>query len=120
MAKARNGGLAAALLIALSAFCAGAAVAQESPDQFDKANAEARRHTEAQQQLRNQAHQNRLDENNARIGCQGTGSAAAQGACNSNVDIDMRQRGLDLHNQVIDERNNHSQILQGMGVHRVP
>lgn len=119
MVKARSGGLAA-LLLALTALYAGAALAQETPDQFDKANAEARRHTEAQQQMRNQAHQNRVDESNARIGCQGTGSGAAQGACNSNVDINMRQRGLDLHNQIIDEHNNHNQILQGIGVHRVP
>ncbi len=120
MAKARNGGLTAALLLALTALTAGAALAQETPSQFDKANAEARRHTEAQQQLRNRAHQNRLDENNARVTCQGAGSAAAQGACNSNVDIGMRNRGLDLHNDAIDERNNHNQILQGLGVHRVP
>ncbi len=52
------------------------------------------------------------------LGCQGSGSAAAQSACNGNVDIGMRQRGLDLHNQVIQEHNTHNQILQGLGVHR--
>lgn len=119
MTKARNGGLAGLLLV-LTALYAGAALAQETPSQFDKANAEARRHMQVQQDLRNRAHQNRLDESNARLSCQGTGSAGAMGACNSNVDINTRQRGLDLGNQIIDERNNHNQILQGIGVHRVP
>ena len=119
MTKARNRGLAGLLLV-LTALYAGAALAQETPDQFNKANAEARRHSQVQQDLRNRAHQDRLDENNARLSCQGSGSAAAMSACNSNVGIDMRQRGLDLSNQIIDERNNHTQILQGMGVHRVP
>ena len=119
MAKTRNWGLAG-LLLALSALTSGAALAQETHDQFDKANAEDRRHSQVQQDLRNRTHQNRLDENNARVTCQGAGSAAAQGACNSNVDIDMRNRGLDLNNQVLTERNSHNQILQGIGVHRVP
>jgi hypothetical protein len=109
----------AALLVSLTLH-AVPALAQETPDQFNAANAENRRHTETQNQLRNQAHDLRNDQDRAVLGCQGTGSAAAQGACNSNVGIDMRQRGLDLHNQIIQERNSHNQILQGLGVHRAP
>jgi hypothetical protein len=123
MAKARNGGIGrgvAALLVSLTLLHAVPAWAQETPDQFNAANAENRRHSESQNQLRNQAHDLRNDRDKALLGCQGTGSAAAQGACNSNVGIDMRQRGLDLHNQIIQEHNSHNQILQGLGVHRAP
>jgi hypothetical protein len=94
--------------------------AQETPDQFDAANAENRRFTEAQNQLRNQAHDLRNDQARALLQCQGAGSAAAQGACQSNVGIDTRQRDLGLSNQFIQERNNHDLILKGIGVHRVP
>jgi len=96
------------------------ALAQETPELFDAANAENRRHSEAENQLRNQAHDLRTDRTKALLGCQGTGSAAAQKACTNNVDIDTRQNKLDLDNQVIQERNNHTLILKGIGVHRVP
>jgi hypothetical protein len=123
MAKPRRGGTGpgvAGLLVSLALACAAPALAQETPDQFDAANAENRRHTEIQNQLRNQAHDLRNDRNKALLGCQGAGSAAAQSACNSNVGIDIRQRDLGLHNQVIQERNTHNQILKGIGVHRAP
>ena len=94
--------------------------AQETPDQFDAANAENRRHSEAENQLRSQAHTLRSDQSKALLQCQGAGSAAAQKACSNNVGIEMRQRGLDLDNQTIQERNTHDLILKGIGVHRVP
>jgi hypothetical protein len=123
MAKARNGGIGrrlAGLLVSLTVFAAIPALAQETPNQFNAANAENRRHTESQSQLRNEAHDLRNDQERALLSCQGAGSAAAQSACNSNVGIDTRQRDLNLHNQILQERNTHNQILQGIGVHRVP
>jgi hypothetical protein len=125
MAKAKPGGRVwisglAAFCVSLAVLQAVPALAQETPGQFDAANAEARRHSEQQNQLRNQAHDLRQDRANALLSCQGAGSAAAQGACNNNAGIGLRQRGLSLDNQVIQERNNHNQILQGLGVHRVP
>jgi hypothetical protein len=123
MAKASNRGIGrfrAGLLAALVLFTAVPALAQETPDQFNAANAEQRRHTEAQQQIRNQAHDLRVDQGRALLGCQGAGSAAAQSACSNNVGINMNQRNLDLRNQIIQEHNSHNQILQGLGVHRVP
>jgi hypothetical protein len=123
MAKTSNrviGGLRVGLLAALALFTAVPVLAQETPDQFNAANAEQRRHTEAQQQIRNQAHDLRVDQGRALLGCQGAGSAAAQSACSNNVGINMNQRNLDLRNQIIQERNSHSQILQGIGVHRAP
>jgi hypothetical protein len=110
----------AALLLGFALLQAVPVRAQETPDQFDAANAENRRHSEAQNQLRNQAHDLRNDRAKALLGCQGTGSAAAQNACNSNVEINTRQRDLDLGNQSIQEHNTHNQILKGIGVHRVP
>ena len=94
--------------------------AQETPDQYDDANAENRRHSEAENALRNQEHDLRTDRAKALQQCQGAASAAAQKACTSNVEIDTRQRNLDLGNQSIRERNTHNQILKGIGVHRVP
>jgi len=96
------------------------ASAQETPDQFNAANAENQRFTEAQNKLRNQAHDLRNNRARGLLQCQGAGSAAAQNACASNLDIDLRQRGLDLSNQRIQEQNNHNLILKGIGVHRVP
>ncbi|MDQ7249492.1 hypothetical protein [Dongia sedimenti] len=118
--KGWMGSGAAALLLSLALLHAVPAGAQETPEQFDAANAENRRHSEAQNQLRNQAHDLRTDRGNALLQCQGAGSAAAQGACSSNVEINTRQRDLDLNNQFIRERNSHNQILKGIGVHRVP
>lgn len=109
-----------ALALAVAATAGPMALAEETPQQFDAANAENRRHSEAQNQLRNDAHDLRNDQARALLGCERAGSAAAVQACRSNVAIDMRQRGLDLDNQIIRERNNHTQILKGIGVHRVP
>ena len=126
MANARRGGKGwigrgmAGPFMALALLHGVPALAQETPEQFDSANAENRRYSEAQSQRRNQAHDLRTDRDRALLGCQGAGSAAAQSACSSNVEIDLRQRGLGLHNQVIQEHNNHNQILKGIGVHRVP
>jgi len=120
MAKAirANGRVLAGLLMAVG-FSLSAS-AQETPDQFNAANAENQRFYEAQNKLRNQQHDLRNDRAKGLLQCQGAGSAAAQSACTSNLDIDLRQRGLDLNNQRIQERNNHSLILKGIGVHRVP
>ena len=123
MAKANRGGVGrglAALLLLPLLLQAAPVWAQETPDQFNAANAENRRHNEAQNQLRNQAHDLRNDRANGLLQCQGAGSAAAQNACANNLDIDLRNRGLDLNNQAIQERNNHNLILKGIGVHRVP
>lgn len=122
MAKASGGrvgrGLAALLMLPLS--LSAPAWAQETPDQFNAANAENRRHNEAQNQLRNQAHDLRNDRAKGLLQCQGVGSAAAQKACSNNLDLNLRQRGLDLNNRAIQEQNNHNLILKGIGVHRAP
>jgi hypothetical protein len=118
MAKASRGGIGFAVLLLL--LPVAAASAQETPDQFNAANAEKRRYNEAQNQLRNQAHDLRNDQAKGLLQCQGAGSGAAQNACANNLDIQLRQRGLDLNNQAIQERNNHNLILKGIGVHRVP
>jgi hypothetical protein len=122
MAKRNGCGIAglAALLIALPLLQVIPASAQETPDQFNAANAETRRHQEVQNQLRNQAHDLRNDRANGLLQCQGAGSAAAQSACANNLDLQLRRRGLDLNNQIIQERDNHNLILKGTGVHRVP
>lgn len=113
-------GRCAALLIALPLLHGVPAAAQETPDQFNAANAENRRYNEVQNQLRDQAHDLRNDRAKGLLQCQGAGSAAAQNACANNLDINLRQRGLDLNNQRIQEQNNHNLILKGIGVHRVP
>jgi hypothetical protein len=122
MAKAstRGVGRLAALLIALPLLQAVPALAQETPDQFNAANAETRRYQNIQNQLRNQAHDLRDDRTKGLLQCQGAGSGAAQSACSNNLDIKLRQRGLNLNNQIIQERDNHNLILKGTGVHRVP
>ena len=120
MAKASRGGVALVALLLPLLLQAAPAWAQETPDQFNAANAENRRHNEVQNQLRNRAHDLRNDRANGLLQCQGAGSAAAQNACTNNLDIDLRNRGLDLNYQAIQERNNHNLILKGIGVHRVP
>jgi hypothetical protein len=122
MAKAGGRGIGrrAALLIALPLLHAVPALAQETPHQFDAANAEARRYNEIQNQLRNQAHDLRNDRAKGLLQCQGAGSAAAQNACANNLDTSLRQRSLDLANQRIQQQNGHNLILKGIGVHRVP
>ena len=119
-ASARGFGRLAALLIALPLLQAVPALAQETPDQFNAANAETRRYQEIRNQFRNQAHDLRKDRDTGLLQCQGAGSAAAESACANNLDINLRQRGLNLNNQVIQERDNHNLILKGIGVHRVP
>jgi hypothetical protein len=119
-ARGRIGRLAPALLIALPLLAAGAALAQETPDQFNAANAENRRYNEIQNQLRNSAHDLRNDRATGLLQCQGAGSAAAQNACANNLDTTLRRRGLDLDNRQIQQRNDHNLILKGIGVHRVP
>jgi hypothetical protein len=114
------GGSLAGLALALVLLPAVPAAAQETPDQFDAANAENRRHSEALNQLRNQAHDLRNDRAKALLQCQGAGTAAARNACASNVEIDLRRRDLDLGNRLLQERNSHDLILKGIGVHRVP
>jgi hypothetical protein len=123
MAKASGGWIGRALAALLTLpllLLAAPASAQETPDQFNAANAENRRHNEAQNQLRNQAHDLRNDRAKGLLQCQGAGSAAAQRACTNNLDLNLRQRGLDLNNRAIQEQNNHNLILKGIGVHRAP
>lgn len=108
----------AALLLPL--LVALPALAQETHEQFNAANAETRRHSEAENRLRNQALDLRIDRAKALLQCQGAGSAAARHACAGNVGINLRPRGLDLNNQAIREQNNHNLILKGIGVRRVP
>src|SRR4051794_32887134 len=98
MAKAfrANGRLLAGLLMVLPVVFSLSASAQETPDQFNAANAENRRFYEAQNKLRNQAHDLRNDRARGLLQCQGAGSASARNACANNLDIDLRQRGLDL------------------------
>jgi hypothetical protein len=119
MVKSKGAG-AAALLLAVAWLQAVPVRAQETPSQFDAANAENRRHSEAESALRNQAHDLRNDQAKALLQCQGAGSASARNACANNVGIEMRRRGLELDNQAIGERNSHNLILKGIGVHRVP
>jgi hypothetical protein len=120
MERSRFGRVFAVLALTLAALHGLPTLAQETPDQFDAANAESRRHSEAENQLRGQAHDLRIDGMQGQLHCQGAGSPSAQQACQNNLNIQMRQRGLDLNNQGIQEHNNHSQILKGIGVHRVP
>jgi hypothetical protein len=120
MAKASGGRVGLGLAALLMPLLVLPASAQETPDQFDAANAENRRHNEAQNRLRNQAHDLRNDRTKGLLQCRGAGSAAAQTACANNLDIDLRQRGLDLSNQSIREKDSHDLILKGIGVHRVP
>ena len=121
MAKAVKGRIAqvAAVLIALPLWCAPA-LAQETPSQFNAANAENRRHNEVQNQLRNDAHGLRNDQVRGVLQCQGAGSAAARQACVNTLDTNLRRRSLDLDNRRLQQQNSHSLILKGIGVHRVP
>jgi hypothetical protein len=120
MARSRMPRVFTGLALAVGVLHGWPAVAQETPDQFDAANAENRRHSEAENALRGQAHDLRNDQTQGALHCQGAGSASAQQACQNNLGIEMRQRGLDLSNQSIQERNNHNLILKGIGVHRAP
>lgn len=113
-------GLSTLAAVVLAFPCALQAVAQETPGAFDAANAEARRYTEIQNQLRNQAEVLRSDRARGLLQCQGAGPAAAQQACAANLELNLRRRGLDLQNRAIQQQNSHSLILKGIGVHRVP
>ena len=128
----RRIGAAAGMLLAAALACTAPAAAQQAPaaiiprvsgetiDQFNAANAESRRYAETQSQLRNDALILRNDRARALLTCQGAGSAAAAGACDSNAAIAARQRGLQLDNKALGARDTHSLILQGIGVHSVP
>jgi hypothetical protein len=102
-------------LLLLVAFMALAPVAraQETIDQFNAANAENRRHSAAQSQLRNNALQLRQDQARGLLNCQGAG---AVGACQGNDQIQTQQRGLMLDNRIQQERDAHRQNLKGIGV----
>jgi hypothetical protein len=93
----------------------GAASAQ-TIDQFNAANAENRRHTAAETQLRNQATQLRQDQARGLIACQGAGSAAASGACAGVLQRGLQRRAFDLDNRALDEQNTHTNTLRSIGV----
>ncbi|WP_395020389.1 hypothetical protein [Dongia sp.] len=120
MGKAIIGCWLVGAAVALPLLGAVPAVAQETPSQFDAANAEARRYSEIQNRLRNQAHDLRNDRARGLLQCQGAGAAAAQNACAGNLEFNLRRRGLELNNQSIQQQNSHNLILKGIGVHRVP
>jgi hypothetical protein len=105
-------------LLVLTAFMslASLAEAQETIDQFNASNAENRRHSAAQSQLRNDALRLRQDQARGLLSCQGAGSSAAIGACQGNVQIQTGQRGLMLDNRIQQERDAHRRNLQGIGV----
>jgi len=87
--------------------------AQETIDQFNAANAENRRHTAVENQLRNDALQLRQDQARGLLNCQGAGAVAA---CQNNLQLQTQQRSLLLNNQLRQERDLHRQKLQGIGV----
>jgi hypothetical protein len=101
------------ILILAFVAVASAARAQETIDQFNAANAENRRHSAAQSQLRNDALQLHQDHGRALLSCQGAGAVAA---CQGNVQSETQQRGLMLDNRIQQERDAHRQKLQGIGV----
>jgi hypothetical protein len=92
---------------------ASTAQAQETIDQFNAANAENRRHTAAQSQLRNDALQLRQDQAHGLLTCQGSGAAAA---CAGTLQSGIQQQQLMLHNRALDENNTHRSNLRGIGV----
>lgn len=92
------------------------AAAQETVDQFNAANAENRRHSAAESQLRNDALQLRQGQARGLLNCQGAGTPAGIGACQGNVQLQNQQRGLLLDNRLQQERDLHRQNLQGIGV----
>ncbi|HVV78288.1 MAG TPA: hypothetical protein VHD59_01570 [Pseudolabrys sp.] len=96
-----------------------AARAQETIDQFNAANAENRRHTAAQNQLRNDALQLRQDQARGLLNCQGVGSATGASACAGNVQLQTQQRGLQLDNRAQQEQDTHRSNLKAIGVNPV-
>jgi hypothetical protein len=126
----RSHGLCSALFAAVTGFglalpglWTGPAYSQQTPsfgqetlDQFNAANAENRRYSEVQNQLRNQALRLQQERDNAVVGCQGIGSAGGQSACRNNVQIQIQQRNLMLDNRALQQRNTHQTILNGIGV----
>jgi hypothetical protein len=94
-----------------------AAQAQETIGQFNAANAENRRHTDAQNQLRNDALQLRQSQARGLLNCQGVGSATGAGACAGNVQLQTQQRGLQLNNRAQQELDAHRSNLNAIGVH---
>jgi hypothetical protein len=92
------------------------AAAQETIDQFNAANAENRRHTAAESQLRNDALQLRQDQARGLLNCQGIGSATGASACAGHVQGQIQQRGLMLNSQIQQERDTHRSNLKAIGV----
>jgi len=84
--------------------------AQETIDQFNAANAENRRHTAAEIELRNNALQVRQDQARDVLNCRGVAT------CQNNLQLQTQQRGLMLNNQIRQERDTHRSNLQGIGV----
>ena len=99
--------------LALAPAGLSSARAQETIDQFNAANAENRRHTATENQLRNDALQLRQDQARGLLSCQGTGNAAA---CAGNLQLGTQQQQLMLRNRALDERNAHRSNLQVIGV----
>jgi hypothetical protein len=104
-------GLASALVwTVLSA--AGPAFAQQTMQQFNDTNAENRRYTDMQNQLRGDLHQQRMDQRNGAIACQSMG--AGQGACQNQLNFNNQQQGLALHGQRLQQRQTHMGVLRGI------
>ncbi|MES1152056.1 MAG: hypothetical protein ABUL54_09185 [Dongia sp.] len=101
------------LVLCWTLLAASTAQAQETIDQFNAANAENRRHTAAESQLRNDATQLRRDQARGLLNCQGAGAPAA---CAGTLQPGLQQRQLMLRNRAFDENNAHRSNLQGIGV----
>ena len=95
---------------------APAVQAQETIDQFNAANAENRRHTAAESQLRNDALQLRQDQARGLLNCQGIASAHGASACAGNVQLQTQQRSLMLDNRARQELDAHQSTLRSIGV----
>lgn len=93
------------------------AEAQETIQQFNAANAEQRRYADVQNQLNNQALQLRQDHQQQLLGCQGAGAPAA---CANTANIAAERQRLELDNMATQARDQHRQILMGIGVRPVP
>jgi len=104
---------AALLALCLMLLAGATAQAQETIDQFNAANAENRRHTAAESQLRSDALQLRQDRARGLLNCQGSGAPVA---CTGMLQRGIQQQQLILRNRAIDENNAHRSTLRGIGV----
>jgi hypothetical protein len=84
--------------------------------QHNTANAENRRYGETTNRLRNLGLEQRQDRQRDLLGCQGAGSAAAAAACGRNVEIENRTETYRLQNEAIQQRDQHRETLQQIGV----